>query len=1461
MATVTGSQRQLAHTSDTYTSNGNITVGGNLEVQGTTTTIDTANLLVEDKNIVIGNVTTPTDTTADGGGITLKGATDKTLNWVDSTDSWTSSETFSAPNLSLTSLSSGASATTALMLNGTTVVTRALGSAAFSNTSAFAAAGDENIIDGATSIWNADGDGDVFAYDDSNPTHNGKYVGAIIDIRGDGASTSSLVKAGIFTSNHVSTTDGYYVGTILGATNSSTTQVINSSGEWTGAVIPSAKLDTDTAHLSGTQTFTGNKTFNYNVSDLDSVGGQAGVTPFKSQFQATNRAGSGNYNTGLEFTFHDTTARGQLVFGSDGNNVIPAIYARTEGWSGNNGWHDWYELWHSGNDGTGSGLDADTVDGIQASSFLRSDANDSATGIYTFTNTVYFGTNPSNPGRIEIADNSTTDYKLRILGTGTRAFELQGSGSTADFNTSFTNAGTGSHHISVAGNITVGGTVDGRDVASDGSKLDGIAAGANNYSHPTHPGDDISIDTGALTGATVISDLDFNVTTDTLGHVTDANAAISTRNLTYSDVGAAASSHSHDDRYYTETEVTNHFKTLAFQGNYMNTYQWSTDSSGSVDSGWGGLGTVPYYPNGSFGQNGVDAENTRSISELPNGAYGVVWRTPSSDADSGADGGWNCNINGVQDSKLYRSVIYFRRTADVDAGTFYHGCSSSDTANISDATNNTNPYFHNTSIDDKFVVDRWYVSVGYIQPYQSGGGTNSARSGIYDCVTGKKIISGSDFMMKSGSTNQQQRTYIYYTTNTATEGEWWGPRFEEVNGNEPSIRELIAKGADGELGMTIHSKFDPATLDQLTEASDAADDKFLLWDQSAGNWKYIRMDDLQDSIDTNTTYNLGSFGITATSTELNYTDGVTSNIQTQLNAKAALASPALTGVPTAPTAAANTNTTQIATTAYVQTEITDLIGGAPGALDTLNELAAAINDDSSYASTVTTALAGKLNLSGGTLTGTLTSRDILLASGYHLQRGNHHTGHLEGSYNNIGANGSKTNPIYTIGSSYNPGENTLSDMYGIGYSHTDATFISFTGASGWGQYVAADGDARIFLCGSNGVISSTGEHYVGSNKVFHDGYHPNADTLTTARNIALTGAVTGNANFDGSGNISIATTATSDPTLTINGDASGSATFTNLGNATLTLTIADDSHNHTIANVDGLQTALDGKQASGTYNTIIGTDSDINTSGSTIIDNIYVTDGVITSMGTRTLAASDISALTQSDFEELLWQNTGRIFSPMNNPLRYSSSGTTGGLDGVCFTRAEVTSTASAWAQNCLTRTTTNEISWSGGGTEFSRKLGASFKCAFVASGTQAQSIRFMFGGRANSVQAAGSNPLASKGFGVEFRSRTGTTVEWRVIAHDGVYFSASGWSDIPSNTTGNYLKELYIYSDGSGNISAGLDDRGGDGSSWTTKTTTGGPTGNGNSTYPYLVNEVINASSGSSYARSRIYDYKIFSE
>jgi hypothetical protein len=70
----------------------NVIIQGDLTVNGTETIINTQTLDVEDKNIVIGKVVTPSDITADGGGITLKGTTDKTINWVDATDAWTLSE-------------------------------------------------------------------------------------------------------------------------------------------------------------------------------------------------------------------------------------------------------------------------------------------------------------------------------------------------------------------------------------------------------------------------------------------------------------------------------------------------------------------------------------------------------------------------------------------------------------------------------------------------------------------------------------------------------------------------------------------------------------------------------------------------------------------------------------------------------------------------------------------------------------------------------------------------------------------------------------------------------------------------------------------------------------------------------------------------------------------------------------------------------------------------------------------------------------------------------------------------------------------------------------------------------------------------------------------------------------------------------------------------------------------------
>ena len=73
---------------DNITVAGNLTVTGNSTVNGTTTTINSTTLTVDDKNIELGSTASPTDSTADGGGITLKGATDKTILWENDTDSW-----------------------------------------------------------------------------------------------------------------------------------------------------------------------------------------------------------------------------------------------------------------------------------------------------------------------------------------------------------------------------------------------------------------------------------------------------------------------------------------------------------------------------------------------------------------------------------------------------------------------------------------------------------------------------------------------------------------------------------------------------------------------------------------------------------------------------------------------------------------------------------------------------------------------------------------------------------------------------------------------------------------------------------------------------------------------------------------------------------------------------------------------------------------------------------------------------------------------------------------------------------------------------------------------------------------------------------------------------------------------------------------------------------------------------
>jgi len=112
---------------------------------------------------------------------------------------------------------------------------------------------------------------------------------------------------------------------------------------------------------------------------------------------------------------------------------------------------------------------------------------------------------------------------------------------------------------------------------------------------------------------------------------------------------------------------------------------------------------------------------------------------------------------------------------------------------------------------------------------------------------------------------------------------------------------------------------------------------------------------------------------------------VSTAAQTALDLKAPLASPALTGVPTAPTAAAATNTTQVATTAYVRAEVAALVNSAGATLDTLGEIATALGNDANLSTTLTNAIALKAPLASPTFTGTntvaaLTASGLITAS-------------------------------------------------------------------------------------------------------------------------------------------------------------------------------------------------------------------------------------------------------------------------------------------------------------------------------------------------------------------------------------------------------------------------------------------------------------------------------------------------
>ena len=270
---------------------------------------------------------------------------------------------------------------------------------------------------------------------------------------------------------------------------------------------------------------------------------------------------------------------------------------------------------------------------------------------------------------------------------------------------------------------------------------------------------------------------------------------------------------------------------------------------------------------------------------------------------------------------------------------------------------------------------------------------------------------------------------------------------------------------------------------------------------------------------------------------INNDPNFSTTINNVLALKAPLASPALTGIPTAPTAAQGTNNTQIATTAYVRAAISALVGSSPEALDTLNELAAALGNDPNFATTMTNALAGKqpldatLTALAGLATGanklpyftgtdtvsqtdlTSVGRDILAKTS--VLAVIQYLGLRE-----LGTSGEKI-PLLSTANTWSARQTFNGGIAGALTGNADTATKLKTARTIGG--VAFDGSANINLPG----VNTTGNQNTTGNAA-------TATKLATARNI-------NGVKFDGSGDININTLVSRGPVTALSGSTQGTA--------------------------------------------------------------------------------------------------------------------------------------------------------------------------------------------------------------------------------------------------------------------------------------------------------------------------------
>ena len=899
----------LVTTEDSIQIAGNVVISGDLTVNGDTTIIKTEVLTVEDKNIELGNVTSPTNTLADGGGITLKGTTNKTFNWSNSTSSWTSSENID--------LASGK----VYKINGVEVLSA-------------------NAYSGSAAKWT-----------------NARTITLAGDLTGnvsiDGSANVTLTATVAANSVALGTdTTGNYVSSLVAGTGIS---LSNNSGETaTPTITLNAAID-DLTDVTLTTPANGDF-FRYNGSvwindainlSTDTIGDYVDHLSAGTGITITNNSGEASIPTvsigqsvatNANVAFNQVTATlvgavtgnvaGNLTGNVTGNvtgnltgNVTGNVTGNLTGdvigtASNSNSWVTSRRITLAG-DLSGNVLikgDADvtlTATVVANAVTLGTDTTGdfvanlvAGTGI-TITDNTGEGMTPV----VKVADSYTTNMVSNIANS---ASSVSAYADTVG-NTAYSNAVSyvNNRTLNDFAEVVITSPVSNNLLAYNGSAWINQAFNLDKLS-------DVTINPSTV-GPQQILNYDAN-TSQWVNGVVDWSLP----------VGLAYKS--------TLGDGTNHTFTITHGLGTRDIYVTcrTTDSPYEVvEVRW----AATDLDNATFTFSTVPANESISVTIFSNVSSAILNVTALSSLDdfvvagNGITAGQYITWNGT---KWYNKTLLLDDASDVQLNTVTTGqflkWNGSNWVNANIPTINT--------LDDVGDVTITSGTDGDFLKYNGSAWVNDPINLGTDTVGGyvTSLVAGTGITLANNSGEGATPTVTVDTT--------------VIQARVSGISDTEIAYLDG-----VTSAIQTQLNDKLASSSAATTYAPIASPTFTGNVSGI----------TKTMVGLGDVDNTADTAK-----PVSTAQQTALDLKANLASPALTGTPTAPTAAAATNTTQIATTAFVRAEVANLVGTASATLDTLGEIATALGNDASLSTTLTNSIALKAPLASPTFTGTVT---------------------------------------------------------------------------------------------------------------------------------------------------------------------------------------------------------------------------------------------------------------------------------------------------------------------------------------------------------------------------------------------------------------------------------------------------------------------------------------------------------